>query len=412
MGHRKLMPVFVTGLMIALMILSTNPLRAQATEKVLYRFQGGHLDGQAPQTAVLVGSDGNLYGTTPYGGGNGKCAPNGTLSYCGVVFQLSPVSGGAWKEKVIYRFSGRSDGGEPSSLLVPDSAGNLIGTTTIGGALETCEVGEGCGTVFELSPSGSDWTQSVLYAFSWGPGLWPRGVILDPSGNLYGSTLDTVFELKPKKAGGWSQLLLYEFGIGNDTAGGVVRDTSGNLYGTTGNQVFELTSGANGWTESVIGTGLAIFGGPVMDGNGNLFFIDNSAGNGIVELSPSQNGWQQSLVYTFKGAPDGEAPTGNLAIDGAGNIYGTTGVGGTGHCGIGSSIGCGTVYKLTPSASGWTETVLYSFPGGPEGYFPLSGVVLDSAGNLYGTTNFGGGGNCIGSRGNVVGCGVVFEVTP
>jgi uncharacterized repeat protein (TIGR03803 family) len=317
----------------------------------IYSFQGGS-DGASPQAKVIVGPDGSLYGTTAAGGGSG-C--NQSLG-CGTVFNLRPSPTACktalcpWNETVLYNFVGGNDGATPEAELVFDHAGNLYGTTYAGGQNKG-------GTVFELTPSGSGWTESVLYTFSgFGNGLYPAaGVIFDPAGNLYGTTAGggqggngTVYQLTPSGSG-WTEKAIYIFQGGTDGSyphASLVLDPAGKLYGT------------------------------------NL--------EAVYELSPSGGGWTFSVLYNLSSPSD--LFNGALSIDASGNLYG--GNGGGGHYGYGS------IFKLAPSNGSWTPTVLYQFTGGGDGTYPI-GVVRDTKGNLYGTTFEGGADEYY---------GVVFEV--
>ena len=263
------------------------------TGTVLYAFSGGS-DGSHPSFGALVfDRAGNMYDTTAVGG-NGN----------GVVYEMTH-SGSGWTEQPLYAFTGTPDGATPYAGLVLDSAGNLYGTTTAGGLF-------GQGTVFELSPSGSGWTEQVLYNFQGGSdgGFPTGGLIFDQSGNLYGSTNKggvggggTVFELTPS-GGGWTYNLLYSF-TGNTGCGPFANlglDGAGNLYGTT------LCDGAN------------------------------NAGN-VFELTPSGGGWTYSSLHDFTNGSDGGYPYSNVTFDAAGNLYGTASRGGR---------GVGLVWEITP----------------------------------------------------------------
>lgn len=215
----------------------------------------------------------------------------------------------------------------------------------------------------------------------------------------------------------------YRFTQGGGTDGGepfagVIFDTAGNLYGTTygggsgfGGTVYQLTLSDSGWTENILdnfvygGTGPDFpVGGLIFDGSGNLYGATPYGGTyrtGVVyELTPSGNGWTESNLYSF---PNGGAgPYCSLTMDPAGNLYGTTYADGIVNNG-GCPFGCGTVFKLAPTGGIWTETDLYDFTGiNGDGTRPISNVVFDSSGNLYGTTTFGGSRNG----------GVVWEITP
>jgi uncharacterized repeat protein (TIGR03803 family) len=274
----------------------------------------------------------------------------------------------------------------------------------------------------------------TLHTFNGKNGNQPlSGVISDSAGNLYGTTYwgplgGAVFELTPGAKGGWIGKLLHVFddNDGNLPYSGVVMDGAGNLYGTTNTgglscqcgDVFELIPGTGGhWTEKVLhyfqntGDGYGPLGGLLLDASGNLYGTTEGYGVGtyangnVFKLSPGANGhWKETVLYDFKNPPDGTNPFGTLIADSAGNLYGTTRWGGTGGCF--NPTGCGTVFELSPSGNGhWTEKVLHSFDNnGQDGLAPETGLVLDASGNLYGTTAGGGVGNN--------GWGSVFELTP
>lgn len=401
---------------LAVLVLLVSNLAWSASAKPLYTFPAD------TPGALVFDASGNLYGTTYGGGAYGH----------GSVFELSPSSKG-WTQTVLYSFKGGADGLEPnpSESLIFDAHGNLYGTT-IGGGDQSCL--DGCGVVFELTPhAGGQWTESVIYSFNGSPAYAPEaGVILDTSGNLYGTTygsyscstgecVGTAFELSPT-SNVWNITILHEFGTyHNDGIGplsALAFDPSGNLYGTTYaggvpncgfgqsgcGTVFEFTPAAKGsWRYRVIWRfkggpdGDRPYGGVVSDRAGNLFgatalagkngqdCASNTPGCGTVfELSPNSNGtWTQSTIHTFAGYPkDGGVPFDRLVLDQAGNVFGTT-------LSAGSS-GRGTVFELSPQSSGWRETLLYNFtPRNKVGFFPQAGLILDSAGNLYGTDTEG-----------------------
>jgi len=358
-----------------------------------------------------------------------------------IVITILILAFGAWAQgtyKTLHKFNGK-DGDSPSGRLIFDTAGNLYGTTNIGGKYSGCYFGT-CGTVFELSPNaGGTWTEQVLHNFDGSDGTAPVGeLIFDGAGSLYGTANrgggpgdGVVFKLTPGANGSWTESTLFVF-TGTDgewPGGGLTFDASRNLYGTTGwggdgGNVFELTPNGNGsWTESV----LYVFtfdgingwypsgGSLVFDAAGNIYgtaaFGGKSGcspyGNGcygfgvVFELSPNGNGaWTEKVLHTFQGK-DGESPTCTLVFDAAGNLYGTAFAGG--DLSLCSGYGCGVVFELTPNAGGgWTEHVLHKFSGGKDGSVPFAGVVFDAAGNLYGTTTQGG----------AHGYGVVFKLTP
>ncbi|MGA2906032.1 MAG: choice-of-anchor tandem repeat GloVer-containing protein [Candidatus Korobacteraceae bacterium] len=281
---------------------------------------------------------------------------------------------------VLHNFTG-PDGMQPTAGLTMDRAGNLYGTASLGGyAGGDCY--NGCGIVFKLSHQGSGWTLDPLHTFIGTDGALPQArVIFGPDGNLYGTTTNgglpgygTIFRLQPSANAcktalcPWTETVLYSYQGGNDGEspqyGDLVFDQAGNIYGTT-------------------------WGG----GNHEGFCTEYGCGT-VFELSPSNGGWRESVLYRFQGTNDGANPYAGVTFDTAGNIYGTTQAGGT--------SGVGTVYELTPSASGWTETILHNFSDGRDGGEPYGGLIFDQSGNLYGTTSTGG------SEGG----GTVFELTP
>jgi uncharacterized repeat protein (TIGR03803 family) len=399
------------------------------TETVLYSFTGGS-DGANPYGNVIFDRSGNLYSTTLTGGDDSGCP--GTYGYtsgCGVVFELSPSSG-SWTENVLYTFTNQSDGGYPLSGVVMDAKGNLYGEAQ-GGA-------QGYGVAFQLSPSsGGSWTQTVLSSFS-ATEAYPRGGLsVDSAGNLYGTVSDypysyagEVFKFSPAEGGGWIYNVVYSFtGVadGAHPSGGVILDSAGSLYGVAsgggGNGcypgaasgcglIFEISQTAGAWKETVLfdafsGGAIQPMAGVVEDASGNFYGTTSAGGANawgtIYEAAPIAGGWKTQILYSFTGYADGGFPVAALTRDAAGNLYGTTENGGSGNC----YRGCGTVFKLSPAGSGkWQLSVLHDFQGGSDGANPVAGVVLDSAGNVYGTTEYGGGG-CTNNY-----CGTVFELSP
>ncbi|HEY3972234.1 MAG TPA: choice-of-anchor tandem repeat GloVer-containing protein [Candidatus Sulfotelmatobacter sp.] len=400
---------------------------AAAQEKVLYSFSNSS-GFTLPVAGVISDASGNLYGTAFYGGDNGV----------GMVFELSPSASG-WKQTVLHSFNTDGiDGYWVTGGLILDASGNLYGTTEFGGA-STCGVFLGCGTIFKLTPNvGGEWTETILYDFQ-GPDGWEvhAGLIVDAAGNLYGTTANggaynqgVVFELSPA-AGGWTEKTLHDFTGGADGGvpyGKVLLDAAGNLYGMNSagggatpacrygcGTVFELsppselspsTSGTWSWK------GLHDFGkrsgdghypqnGLIFDTRGNLYGSTLEGGGGqnrgiVFQLAPSAGGkWTEKTLHNFNQInQDGINPTGDLIFDAAGNLYGETLVGG--------SNGKGTVFELIPTAGeGWVETMLHNFSSqSTDGSNPTSGVILDSLGSVYGTTDSGG----------AFGEGTVFEI--
>jgi hypothetical protein len=399
---------------------------ASPTEKVLYRFRGGK-DGYNPTSTLAIDASGNLYGTTNQAGeGYSNCNYG-----CGTVFEIMPSGKGNWQEKTIYSFQGGTDGAHPSGNLVFDAAGNLYGTTLGGGIPGNCYYQAGCGSVFELSPkSDGSWTETVLYRFQGSPdGFRPAGLILDAAGNLYGSggvILDgggaTVYELSPpqRKGGAWTEQTLTTFECCGEAANPIlVLDSRGNLIGTTQapcnttcGQVFELANVGGVWVETSLykfpggGNGANPMAGVIFDGRGNLYGTTHQGGNNFgvaFELKHTNGQWRPTLLYNFctaNNCKDGAHPVASLIFDKAGNLYGTTYDGGTG-CSKGYK-GCGIVFNLTNTKSGWKETIIHRFADDPDGSQPAEGLTFDNAGNIYGTTMSGGN----------VGVGTVFEIIP
>jgi uncharacterized repeat protein (TIGR03803 family) len=430
---------------ISLLVVATAmiavPSSGAATSEKVHAFQGPP-DGVEPSGGVVSDGAGNFYGTTT-GGGLTSCGDD--TGFCGTVYRVTLSENGSWTESVIYSFEGGTDGASPSGSLIFDGAGNLYGTTVLGGN-DDCV--EGCGTVFKLSPSkDGTWKETILYSFLGGtdaeePG---SGVVFDKAGNLYGSAgggcieecNGTIFELSPSPGGSWTESLLYTFLGGTD--GGfpspLVLDGAGNLYGTTASggitgspcggcgTVFELSpSPSGGWQKDILYSfndgldGGFPSSGVVFDGAGNLFgetfdggsFACPESGCGVVyKLAPKSKGWKFSVAHTFNGrdGKKGSQPSGGLSSDGEGNLFGMTGGGGDLSCDNGN--GCGTIFKLSPkSKNGFIFSVVDAF-NGPLGANPMSNVIVDKAGSLYGTTFAGGSGGC-----TLTGCGVVFAITP
>jgi uncharacterized repeat protein (TIGR03803 family) len=412
-------------------------------ETILHKFTGG-ADGQYPDGALIFDHAGNLYGIASEGGkANGSC-------YCGTVFKLAPNGNGQWRESTLYAFQGGSDGDGPYGPLSMDAAGNLYGVTNAGGGLGNCG-NTGCGSVFEVSPNGSgEWTDQVLLSFNPGVTGWnvSSSTYLSPEGQLFVETWDgppieetgSLFALTPT-AGQWNYSLVSNFadtdGSGPQTA--LVADSKGNLYGTTFTggafdlgAVFELTPAAKGqWNESMIYSfpqGHPVTGtiyptaqpsSLIIDSAGDLYgeaVGGGSKNDGMVyKLSPQSAGsWQQTTLYSFLGGVGGNSPSGGLIMDSAGNLYGTAEYGGKGTLQGQRPTGYGLVFELSPGANGtWTEKTLYEFGGYPsDGAQSVAGLILDSAGNLYGTTGQGGDGTCASSNGTPLGCGIAFELSP
>ena len=325
-----------------------------------------------------------------------------------VIVAVLVAAPGAWpqdKYKTLYRFGGT--GGGPYADLILDQAGNLYGTTRDGGT-------DGYGTVFKLTRNDAgSWSERVLHSFTNGPdGSNPvGGVISDAAGNLYGtasaggsSASGVVYELKPSN-GGWTETVLHTFGPGRDGSGpfaGLIFDSSSNLYGTTvyggasgDGVVYELH--ANG-LETVLHSfisgpdGANPYAGLTGDASGNLYGTTYFGGpsNAGVVYKVNLATKHETVLYIFSGA-NGANPESGVIIDSAGNMYGTTVNGGAANA--------GEVYELNPIGQ---ETLLHSFTGGTDGANPVAALIRDSAGNLYGTAS--NGGNSL--------TGVVFALDP
>src|SRR5664280_220485 len=329
------------------------------------------LQAGAHMAGVTIGPDGNLYGTNTLGSGS---------SNFGTVFKLSPPASVCrstmcpWTETILYRFTGGSDGGVPSGPVIFDSNGNLYGNTSYGGV--TCGPGYSCGVVYKLTRSGSSWTESVLHAFSGSPdGANPGGaLVFDRAGNLYGtagyggSAHDgAVFQLTPSGSG-WTENVIHNFDYFDDGAipqGGVIFDNAGNLFGTTvfattgDGTVFELTPSGGQWTYTLLyslmseQSGIPGPLGPLaMDSGGNLYGMTFEGGDvfgagdceygcgTVFKLTPAGGGWAYSLLYEFMGGTDGARPYDGVILDRNGNLYGTASTGG--------ERGQGTVFEITP----------------------------------------------------------------
>jgi len=422
---------------LAIAVLAFTAASNAQSRKTLYTFRGNP-DGATPESDLVMDAQGNLYGTT-FLGGAGPCDGG-----WGTVFQLSPDASGGYTERVIHSFQGSLfDGQMPDAPLIFDAEGNLYGTTLSGGQKVTAAAG----TVFKLTPHPSgNWTETVLHNFNGAldggkDGGEPQaGLLFDATGNLYGTTAGggtgtgcvggngcgTVFELSPTAGGAWRETILHNFT--NDHSDGwipqstLIMDAAGNLYGTTyyggsspqgGGTVFRLSQTSNGWQEDILynfrcaADGCSPYSGVVFDSGGNLYGTTvgggGDPGRGVVyKLTPNATGgWTQSVIHNFgKTSSDGIYPYGNPMVDTAGNVYGTTFYGG-GQSSV-CSDGCGTVFKLTPNGDGrYSESILSRFGDGSQGSSPLTGLLMDSAGNLDGTAAFGG----------AHGGGVVFEVT-
>jgi hypothetical protein len=415
---KRLSMLFIS---VAFVSLLAPCAEAQFTVTTLLTMTGDSSTGGSPESSLIFDSAGNLYGTT---------------SGPAEVFQLSPNSDGTWTENILWKSLSASDPSDIRPGVVFDAAGNLFATSVSGGQ-------NGCGTVFKLSHnSDGTWSEKNLVDFDCGSGgSFPvGGVTLDIAGNVFGGTTQggnfgngVIFELTPDSDGSYTEKVIHHFTGGNDGRSPdhpfLVFDSSGNLYGSAaqGGQhncpdfsadagcgtIFKLTPRAGGtWALAVLHTftGGADGGNPqatlLFDKAGNLYgttWEGGQYGQGVAfELIPHANGkWGEKVLHAFKSGGDGANPFGGLISDAAGNLYGTTSVGGNNQCGNSSlPVGCGVVYELTPNSKGtMTETILIRFHGTPNAT-PYNDLLMDSTGNLYGTAAGYGAANA----------GAVYEV--
>jgi uncharacterized repeat protein (TIGR03803 family) len=387
---------------------------AQYTLTDLHNF-GSENDGVSAEAAPVIDSSGNLFGVTAFGGTIGG----------GMAYELSPSSTG-WTYAALYNFplTRSTDASGPNGSLILDTQGNLYGVSHFGGTSNR-------GTVFEISPSFTGWTESVLYSFagSTSDGEEPSGsLIFDSSGNLYGTTplggahdSGTVFELTPSSSG-WTEQIIYSFTGKSDGAGpggNLLIDSTGRIYGMAAlggavnsqccGTIFRLTNASGSWRFDLIfnfrgNTGGSAPDAIVFDSAGNIYGTADFGGTGctttigcgvVFKLTPSASGgpWKEKILHAFN-KQEGEYPSG-AAFDFKGNLYGT--------CSGGASLNEGNVWELTPTASGpWIFTSLFVFGEASDGYEDNSGVIVDPKGNLYGGTTNGG----------AIGGGTIFELSP
>jgi uncharacterized repeat protein (TIGR03803 family) len=416
------------------------PESAKWKFETLYTFTGGS-DGFLP-ISVSLDQSGNVYGAALEGGVSSCNYPYG----CGTIFQLAKTAAGL-TFSVVYSFQSPADGSGPQGVI-PEANGTLLGVTSSGG--DSAWPG-GSGTVFELTPNTGSWAHTIITNFPNGDGTGPQGGLLaDAAGNLYGTTttggrlgLGMVFQLSRSHGGGWKETILHAFGApgdGSSPQGNLTFDAAGNLYGATvgggvysRGTVFKLTrrDGLGGWTETI----LHHFGGPTTFGNslkdaaypvgpvvvdavGNVYgtaALGGHNGSGcwsgvyhigcgtVFKLSQQSNGrWKETFLHSFDDGADGAVPETGLIADTAGNLYGTTFEGGSGSCeNNDGTYGCGTIFMMSPSSGSWSFSTLYSFPLTGDGEYPSSGLTFGSDGSLYGETWEG-----------VLCCGTVYRLSP
>jgi len=345
----------------------SNLAQAQ-TETVLFDL------GLFPLAGVTLDQQGRLYGTISYGG------PNGT----GEVYRVARAGQG-WVFSSLYNFGrpGQGDGANPYSGVVFGPNGVLYGTTQNGGAY-------GYGTVFSLQPPATvckaitcPWIETSLYSFTGGTdGAYPGygNLAFDQAGDIYGTTYSSgngegvVFRLT-RSGSGWAESVLWS---GGNILTGVILDSAGNVYGGTLNLVFELSPTQSGWTETTLSD--AVGGGLTFDGHGDLFGITGAGANGgdavVYELTPGNGTWFLHVLQDF--GLQYFAPVAPPTFDSQGNLYGP----------IPSypSEGEGEIFKLTHTGVQWIYTPYFQFPGGSGGAGPTGAIVFDANGNMYGTT--------------------------
>ena len=399
-------------LMILAALLGLGAYGAAATVTVLYSFKD-RTDGYSPAGVIMV--DGKLYGTTATGGAYDS----------GTVFELVHTSSG-WAKTALHEFTGGADGWNPTPGLVADKAGRIYGAA---GQILKSGVG---GIIFEISPdSDAESRFKVIYAFR---GYGPSALTIDGAGTLYGVTAGgggdgcfhgqgcgTVFHLSPGRNGKWKLTTLHRFS-GSDgyfPMAPLYRDATGNLYGTTEGgggrgckgtlgcgTVFELSPSGDGWKFAVLhrfagGTdGCSPLGALTMDREGALYGATPDCGDGmgvVYRLILSGGRWQESILYRFGRPPDAALPAAGVLFGSDDTMYGTAFEGGTFYQ--------GAIFKLERSGGSWKESVPFSFDVS-DGDDPVS-LVPGGDGKYYGTTWVGGDGSCQGP-----GCGLVFEFVP
>jgi len=401
--HGKI-SLLTTVLTVLAAVFSFMTQARAATETVLYSFKD--LDDGMDPVAPVLPLNGKLYGTTTIGGAHDL----------GTVFELANTKSG-WMKTTLHDFTGLDDGEEPWAGLVADRAGNLYGSCANAGKY-------GHGVIFEVSPHGARWVFSPIHAFTGGDGSGPTAALtFDGRKNLYGTTTQgggcggygcgTVFQLSPTKRG-WKLTTLHDFNgtDGSFSQSPLYRDARGNFYGTTDGggrrdcngdfcgTVFELSPSRSGWKFAVLhkfngADGNWPLGALIMDESGSLYGTtgDGGIGYGVAyRLAPASGKWKETVLHVFLGGSDGDGPGGGVVFDSQGNLYGTTDEGG--------SDGAGAIFELTRSGKEWQESVPFSFDGS-DGFLPEAGLV-GGAGGFYSTTEFGGG----------YGIGTVFEFVP
>jgi uncharacterized repeat protein (TIGR03803 family) len=355
----RLSRVLVRALSFSVLVLAL-PAWSQ-NYKVIYAFTGQN--NLSAGSTIARDKLGNFYGTS--------------ITNSGAIYKISPTG----KETTLHQFSGPPDGSYPDGVLVVDKDGAIYGTTLYGGTstFQYCG-GSGCGTLFKLTSSGA---YTVLHSFDAPPadGIEPfAGVALGPNGTLYGTT----YYGGTGNSGNEGNGTIFEFANGSETV------------------LYNFTDGADGGLPgaALLIYSRALYGTTVFGGTGPCF---TSFGQGCGTVFKFDKNGEQAL-YEFQGGPDGGFPSAGVIADSAGNLYGTTVLGGDLNCSIGGPPpGCGVAFKLTSSGQ---ESVLHTFTGSTDGAWPSAALVRDAAGNLYGTAYFGGDLQC--NYG--LGCGTIFKI--
>ena len=402
------LPVFrriLLAVAVAVFLLTQHSWGA-SKYKVLHNFGAGKDGPGSPSGPLTLDENGKLFGNT-----------------YSMTFELVPQSNGKWKEEILHSFDGAD---------CPPWGAPILGTT--GDLYGTSPGGTNChGEVFELNHSLNGWSFGVIYSEAAGPGL-----LMDKAENIYGDigpgdyhgagAIGKLSSASSSQAWPYTQLYSYCGPSGCPDGDGEpappVWDGNGNLFGTTTDGgisqpacwtsfgcgvIFEMTPNGDGtWTYHILHRfasystdGRTPYGGLVMGASGNFYGTTEyggAKGNGTVfKLSSVSGHWKKTVVYDFPDWRNGALPNSSLVLDKAGNLYG---IGGGGNQGCGPYT-CGVVFKLTPQKnSQWKYSAVHKFTG-PDGNFPI-GVIVDSKGNLFGTTSNGGTYNS----------GVAFEITP
>ena len=352
----------------------------------------------------------------------------------GLAWLLPPLTQAGGKFKVLHNFGSGNDARDPSGPPLLDGKGNFYGVTGAGPGMD------GNGVVYELTPQANgNWGEVILHAFTGGGGgAYPWGSLVpDGSGNMYGTmkgylsyAVGGVFELSPG-SGGWAYTVIYDSYSGP----GLLTDGLGDLYGSMGlgekkaGAGAELSPGSDGWVYTQLYSfcsqqncvdGYDMPAPPIWDGKGNMFGTTaeggnarspcyNSSGCGVIfEMTPNDDGtWTYNVLHRFASSPtDGQRPFAGLVMDTAGNFYGSTAAGGR-YGRRDGGYGNGTVFKFAFANGHWKETVLYDFPKHSDGTNPGYQMAFDKEGDLYGVAAAGGLVDCGGYE-----CGVVFKLSP